>query len=62
MIGDDIYEDEFFFNLSEFENFLPSSNSKLRFWFNHIRQNALKEESWKEDWLWFLKNLHNNFN
>ena len=23
---------------------------------------ALKEESWKEDWLWFLKNLHNNFN
>ena len=33
--------EEFELNLLEIENYQKSSESRLRFWFNHIRDNAL---------------------
>ncbi len=36
--------DELVFNLFGIEEFHSETNSRLRFWFNHIRQNALKDD------------------
>ena len=36
--------DEFISNLFGVEEFYPETNSRLRFWFNHIRDNALKDD------------------
>lgn len=36
--------DEYLLNLSGIESFHPKTNSRLRFWFNHIRKNALKKD------------------
>ena len=36
--------EEFELNLLEIENYQKSSESRLRFWFNHIRDNALIDE------------------
>jgi len=36
--------DEFVFNLCGVEEFHSETNSRLRFWFDHIRDNALKED------------------
>jgi hypothetical protein len=36
--------DEFVFNLCGVEEFNFETNSRLRFWFNHIRENALKDD------------------
>ncbi len=36
--------DEYIFNLAGIESFHKKTNSRLRFWFNHIRKNALKKD------------------
>ena len=36
--------DEYLLNLLGIESFHQKTNSRLRFWFNHIRKNALKKD------------------
>ena len=36
--------EEFELNLLEVEDFQKNSNSRLRFWFEHIRKNALNDD------------------
>ena len=36
--------DEYIFNLAGIESFHKKTNSRRRFWFNHIRKNALKKD------------------
>ncbi|MDC0518514.1 hypothetical protein OAN68_05210, partial [Candidatus Pelagibacter sp.] len=36
--------DEYLINLAGIESYHKKTNSNLRFWFNHIRKNALKKD------------------